>query len=457
MTGPTVDPARATALRLLCCNETDGDGLDELFESLATGDGSDDGNDLDQRDRRFVRQLVAGVTKWRLHLDWILQPHSRRPIDSLTPTVRHALRLALFQIRWLDRVPARAAVHTAVELTKRIEHKGAASFVNAVLRSVSRAGEVEIIYPDRAQDPVGFLSVYHSHPRWLVKRWLTRWGLEQTEALLQANNLQPALYAQRNPLRADHDQFMAGLPAGAHPRQIDDTTYEVTTPEGFFESPIFTQGGAYVQDVAAARPVQLLAPVAGERILDLCAAPGGKSIQTAIACGDDVRLVACDRSPARLRRLCESRQRLGLRSIQCIGADGDHLPLQLVADGRDQGWFDRVLLDAPCSGTGVLRRHADARWNKRPKDLKGQGQRQLGLLRAAFRALRPGGTLVYSTCSLEQEENDDVVDAFLASEPAAQLATDTPEPAARFHLNLPGRDEGDGSFSARLQKMPTPC
>lgn len=457
------DPARTAAVRLLCRNEAEGIGLDELFEGLTEigqppidivqppTDAPVLTENLDRRDLRFVRQLVAGVTKWRLHLDWILQPHSKRLLKDLTPTVRQALRLALFQMRWLDRVPARAAVDTAVELTKRLEHRGAASFVNAVLRALTRADGQAIVYPDRDKDLVGHLSIIHSHPRWLVERWLTRWGAPQTEMLLEANNLQPLLYVQRNRLRADHDQFIAGLPAGAHPRQIDDTTYEVTAPEGFFESATFTTGGAFVQDVAATQAVRLLAPVVGERVLDLCAAPGGKSIQAAITCQDKVRIVASDRSAIRLQRLRESLRRLGLQSIRCLAADGDRLPLRSTSEGD----FDRVLIDAPCSGTGVLRRHADARWNKRAKDLPGHARRQSRLLAAGFGALRPGGVLVYSTCSLEQEENEDVVDAFLRDQPCARLVP--PDASSRFVQNLPGRDEGDGSFAARLEKVNSPC
>ncbi len=422
--------------------------LGELIDGLA-GESADphppdSGNDLDRRDLRFVRQLVAGVTKWRLHLDWILRPHSKRPLHELTPVVRQVLRLALFQIRWLDRVPVRAAVHSAVELTKQFEHRGAASYVNAVLRSLSRT-EDEIKYPDRAADPAHHLSIVQSHPRWLVDRWLARWDYAQTEALLKANNQHPMLYVHRNPLRADHERFLEYLPAATHPRRLDETTYELTAPEGFFESRAFVQGHAYVQDVAASHAVRLLAPESGQRMLDLCAAPGGKAVQAAIAAKDDIDIVACDPSAARLQLLRQTRQRLGLRSIRCIGSDGIRLAL-----GPDDTGFDRVLVDAPCSGTGIFRRHADARWHKRAKDLPQHAQRQLSLLKSGFSCLRPGGILVYSTCSLEPEENDDVVRTFLEQETAARLDDSGAE--TRYE-SVPGRDEGDGSFAIRICRV----
>jgi len=448
-TGSSADPARTLALTLLCRAESENRPLDELIGELTAetaGDiDADPARDLDGRDLRFVRQLVAGVTKWRLHIDWILRPHSKRPLPELTATVRHALRLAVFQMRWLDRVPARAAVHSAVELTKCFEHRGAASYVNAVLRNLTRADE-PIAYPDRETNLAHHLSVVHSHPRWLVERWLSRWELPQTEALLRANNEHPLLYARRNPLRAGHDQFLGNLPAGAHPRQVDETTYEVSAPEGFFQSPAFVKGQAYVQDLAASEPVRMLAPAIGERCLDLCAAPGGKAIQAAIAGKDEIELIAVDRSPQRLRLLRQSAQRLGLSSIRCVAGDGDEIPL-----GQRTG-FDRVLVDAPCSGTGVFRRHPDARWNKRAKDLPRHAKRQLQLLHSGFRHLCVGGVLVYSTCSLEMEENDQVVESFLAQQPDARLDEDASDRPPRFQ-SVPGRDEGDGSFAVRLKKV----
>ncbi|MBT5056446.1 MAG: 16S rRNA (cytosine(967)-C(5))-methyltransferase RsmB [Gemmatimonadetes bacterium] len=441
---PIADPARAAALQLLCRAEEENKPPDEMIEAL-----DESASDLDRRDLRFIRQLVAGVTKWRLHLDWILRPHSKRPLQELTPTVRQVLRLALFQIRWLDRVPDRAAVHSAVELTKHFEHRGAASYVNAVLRNLMRAVD-EISYPDPATEPGKHLSIVHSHPQWLVERWLARWDYAQTEALLRANNQHPLLYAHRNGLRADHERFLENLPAGAHPKRVDDTTYEVSAPEGFFESVAFAEGQVYVQDIAATAAVRMLDPQQGDRMLDLCAAPGSKSVQAAIAAEDNIEIIACDRSASRLQLLRQSSRRLGLRSIHCVSSDGKRVALQ----STDRG-FDRVLIDAPCSGTGVFRRNADARWHKRAEDLTRHAQRQVDLLRTGFQHLRPGGTLVYSTCSLEPEENDDVVDTFLAQESAASLKVDT-EWGARFE-SVPGRDDGDGSFAIRLQKDQHAC
>jgi 16S rRNA (cytosine967-C5)-methyltransferase len=435
------DPARSEAVRLLSQVEA-GSRLEPLLEALDQR--------LDRRDRRFVHELSAGTLQWRSRLDWILNAFSKRPVDSLSPSVRQILRLGTYQLLWLNRVPQRAAVHTAVDLARHHGHAGVASFVNAVLRRVSaEGGRVE--YPSRDDDPVAYLATYHSHPPWLVSRWLARWGGLLTEALLKANNRRPSLYVRPHP-QDDLPQLLAALPASLGAIAVDGRpgVCELTQPDGFFDSEPFQAGRCYVQDINAALGAELLAPDPGDRILDACAAPGGKAVQLANAGSGPGFVTAVDMSRSRLQRLRDNALRLRLSQLGPCVADATAGPYRSAT-------FDRVLVDVPCSGTGILGRHPDARWRKNEADLPRQSARQMAILESAYEALRPGGVVVYSTCSLEEEENDAVVDRFLARHADVEL-----EPASvhvpgvawarRTVQTLPGREPGDGAYAARLRK-----
>ncbi len=427
------DPARDLALRLLCQFENTGAPLDQCLEGL-------DQRLRDPRDRRLARHLVLGVTRWQAQLDWILGCFTRRPLASCDPLVRQILRLGAFQILHLDKVPQRAAVHTSVELAKHRARRGVPEMVNAVLRRVT-AIAADPPMPDRNLDLAGHLAVRHSHPRWLVERWLARWGTSAAEALLQADNQQPPLYVRRH--RPSAEPPPAAVPAGPVP-----DFYALADSEAFFQSPAFRAGDYQVQDINAGLPVLLLQPQPRERVLDACSAPGGKATQMAAQMQDQGLVVAADLSARRLGRLRENHTRLGLHSLRL-----------LVEDARSghSGPFDRILVDAPCSATGTLARHPDVRWRKQPGQLPGLSATQHAMLCRSFDRLRPGGVLVYSTCSLEDEENAQVVERFLSTTPSAQL-----EPARGFFpgqpwagayvQTLPGRESGDGCFAARIRR-----
>lgn len=440
----TWDPARTAALRLLHQFEIQGDFLvlERLLAQL-------DGQLPDSRDRRFARQLALGCVRWQKRLDWIADQFTRRPVASLPLWTRLLLRLGLYQLFWLDRVPQRAAVHSSVELTKRFVHQGAASLVNAVLRRALREA-AQIRYPCPRQEPVAYLAVFHSHPEWLVERWLERWGLERTAALLEANNTQPPLYIRLNNLRAEPESLdIAALelrPAGPVPGYC-----EAVDPEKLFQSPAFAAGCFQVQDINAALPVALLAPRPGERLLDLCCAPGGKTVQMAMETGDSSLVLAADLAPQRLLRVRENLRRLQLRNVHLVVQDGRCPAVR-------PGSLARILADVPCSATGILGRHPDIRWRRQPEQLPALAARQEELLTQAFSLLPAEGVLVYSTCSLEPEENAAVVERFLQRTPDAEL-----EPAEGFFPNrpwagrylqtLPGREPGDGCFAARIRRL----
>ena len=430
------DLARLAAARLLHDLEQQTQPFDELLQAL-------DASLPTNRDVRFARQLVLGAVRWQKRLDWIIATCCTRPIARLSPWARHILRLGTYQLFWLDRVPQSAAVHTSVELAKHLTHQGIASLVNAVLRNLLRQ-QAQISYPDQQQTPTRYLAVYHSHPEWLVERWVGRWGRESVEPLLVANNQPAALNVYLNPLRANRE-LVAELDLVPVERP---GFYRATNGADLFASRAYQQGQFQVQDPNAGLAVALLDPQPGERLLDLCSAPGGKAVQAAIAMADRGWVVAADISLSRLNRVRDNARRLRLRAIRPVARDG-------TTSGC--GTFDRVLADVPCSATGVLGRRPDARWRRKPTEFAALTARQQMLIQRAYEHLRPGGVLVYSTCSLEEEENEAIVERFLKQTPTAQLErADAHFPAqpwaGRYVLTIPGQHAGDGSFAARIRK-----
>ena len=435
------DPARLAAARLLCDLERQVQPFDQLLQTL-------DESLPTNRDARFARQLVLGAVRWQKRLDWIIATCCVRPIAQLSPWARHILRLGTYQLFWLDRVPQSAAVHTSVELAKHLAHQGIASLVNAVLRNLLRQ-RARVRYPDQRQTPTHYLAVYHSHPEWLVERWVGRWGREITEHLLVANNQPAALNIYLNPLRASREitSELDLAPVGSRPG-----FYRAANGADLFASRAYQQGQFQVQDPNAGLAVALLDPQPGERLLDLCSAPGGKAMQAAIAMADCGLVVAADISLARLDRVRENARRLRLRAICPVARDG-------TTPGC--GAFDRVLADVPCSATGVLGRRPDARWRRQPAEFAALTARQQVLIQRAYEHLRPGGVLVYSTCSLEEEENEAIVARFLKQTPTARLErADAHFPAqpwaGRYVRTIPGQHAGDGSFAARIRKGTAP-
>ena len=432
---PKTDPARTAAAYTLAALEDNAVALDERLIAL-------DANLGEERDRRFARQLVFGVLRWQGRIDWIIGQLSRRPLAACTPNLRQILRLGVFQLLWLDRVPPSAAVHTCVELAKRLVNPGAAKLVNAVLRRLIRQ-EQTIPYP--FPDSIDFLAVYHSHPAWLIERWLKRWGRATTIRLLKANNTIAPLFIRQVSWGLTPPQ---PLPCSARPAGPLADYYRIDNPSALFKSTLYKEGAFQVQDIQAGLPAALLEARPGESVLDTCAAPGGKTVQLGIAMANSGLLVAADRSPNRLLRVRENARRLGLSSIKIVAAD--------ACQGLT-GSFDRILVDAPCSGTGTLGRRPDGRWRKFPGQLPKLAKAQYTLLTNAFALLRRGGTIVYSTCSLELEENDFLVERFLHTTADAHLekASDffpNRAWAGRYIQTVPGREPGDGSFAARIRK-----
>jgi 16S rRNA (cytosine967-C5)-methyltransferase len=385
-------------------------------------------------------------------VDWTLAGVVRYPLEELPPRIRAILRSGVYQLLFLRRVPAHAVVHDAVSLARVHGHPGVARLVNAVLRQMAARGERPL--PD---DPVQRLAVEHSHPRWLVERWLQRLGLEQTVELCRAHNAPPPVAVRVNVLARRPEEVAAHL-ASAGVRVRPTVLAEGLIVDGPAEPRrrLVEEGVLTVQDLGAMLVTHALYPRPGETIIDACAAPGGKATHIAERLRDRGRVIACDVHAGRLEVVRRRARALGLRSIEAVVADARTL------GERWPGAADRVLVDAPCSGLGVVRRRPEIRWRVLPEHLPAHAARQLELLCGACGAVRPGGVLLYSVCTTEPEEGPEVVAQFLRARPDFMPDPDLPVPDGLpvggdppGVLTLwPHRHDTDGFYIARVRRLP---
>jgi 16S rRNA (cytosine967-C5)-methyltransferase len=414
---------------------------------------------LSPEDRGLVHELFAGVLRHRSALDWRLAACSTRRWGMMTPAVQTILRLGAYQLLFLDRIPPHAAVHETVALAKVMAQENDVGFTNAVLRALERRKD-ELKVPSLLDRPVDHLTAEFSHPVWLVRRWLKRFGLQRTMALCRANNVIPPTTLRVNTLRTTRDRLIDVLakegltaePSAVSPQGL------VLAKGAPAASRAFSQGWYYVQDEAAQLVGLALAPRPGERILDACAAPGGKSLHLAELMGDRGEIVAVDSSAERIELIAQNCRRLGVASIRTIVAD-----LTRADAAASLGRFDRILVDAPCTALGVLRRHPEAKWHKTEALIGRLVSTQRAILDAVAPLLKPGGVLVYATCSTEREENEERVEAFLRTHQGwvAQDLREALPPAAaplitpQGYLSTMGNAFNmDHFFAARLTAAP---
>ena len=373
----------------------------------------------DERDRALAAAIVHGTLRWQRACDYLVGRVATRPLESLDHEVLVILRLSLYQIVHLDRVPSAAVVDDAVSLTRAAGKKSATGFVNAVLRSTLRQRH-HLPLPARPDDPTDreaamlYLGVACSHPDWLAARWLDRFGFERTEKWLHFNNEPAPLTLSVNRLRATRDEVRTALAAeGVESEHTSFARHGLRVVAG---NPL-RQGSRepfLVQDEASQLVPLAVDAQPGERVLDLCAAPGGKTVMMCNDMGDSGVLVACDVRARRMALLRDTIRQAGCQHVYAVHVPTEG-PLPFSGD------FDRVLIDAPCSGLGTVRRDPDIKWRRHESDLAGLADRQLALLRRAANALKLGGRLVYATCSSEPEENERVIDRFLSSESGFRL------------------------------------
>ncbi len=405
-----------------------------------------------ERDRALATELVYGTLRWQRYLDWVLAPHSKRPLATLDPRPLVLLRMAAYQIAFLERVPSFAAVNDAVSLARR-DRPGVAGFVNAALRSFARRGRRER-EPRPPADPVEALALRCSFPTWLATRWVERYGLAEAEALMRALNDRPPLTLRSNTLRLPREALAERL-AREEGLVSRPTAY---APEGLVVEPggrpaawrAFADGACTVQDEASMLVARLLEPRAGETVADVCAAPGTKTTHLAQLMANRGRLLAFDPQPARLALVKEAAGRLGVAVVETV--DGT---VEALAPGF-RAACAAVLVDAPCSNLGVLRRAPEVKWRRTPPDLAAAGIRQRAILAAAATMVRPGGRLVYATCSLEPEENEAVTRAL--TEARADFRLDPPSafavPLEHGVLRcLPHRHGTDGFTAVRFRRI----
>jgi 16S rRNA (cytosine967-C5)-methyltransferase len=425
---------RQIAAQILQRRQTHNEFTENLLESAFAQ------TRLSSADRGLCQELVYGVIRWQATLDWLIA----RKTDGREQkaALQNLLRLGLYQIFWLDRIPDHAAVHETVELAKRDGFGAQAGFVNAVLRGYLReAGETKKLLAElkTTQPAIGW-----SHPEWLVSRWQKRWGAERTTQLLEWNNTPPKIFARVNRLKTDAGKLLEKW-------REEDVEYDFVRRDWLEENLIFElkshpplarlesfqQGGFYIQDPGTLLAPCILAPQPGETILDFCAAPGGKTTFIAQLMNNQGRIVAHDVSEERLKLVRENFARLGVTCAEAI--QNSELKTQ-------NSKFDRILVDVPCSNTGVMRRRVDLRWRIQPEEIERLRAMQQDLLDRAASAVKSGGVLVYSTCSLEPEENQEVVKRFLDEHRNFKL---------EFERELlPFVGGVDGAFVARLKRLP---
>jgi 16S rRNA (cytosine967-C5)-methyltransferase len=447
------DP-RKIALAVLSKKEKSCKTLDRIFKEAV------DPNPLPAKDRALLNALVYGVLRWRGRLDFLISQFSNKKLAKIDPAILNTLRLGLYQIIYMTRIPNSAAVNTSVQLAKSKAPPWVAGFVNGILRNAARKSD-QLPCPDHDKNPIQAIASEKSAPVWLVKRWLDRFGHQPAAALLDALNSVPPISIRTNTLKSNSNQLLAALETLTE--KIEATEF---APDGIrFHSPktripdmdAFKQGWFQVQDEAAQLVTLLLDPQPGESVLDACAGLGGKTGHIAQQMNNQGNIVALDVDTEKLNQLEAQMARLGVSIVTTRRHD-----LENAVDARKDQSFDRILLDAPCTGLGVLRRNPDAKWDRSKKDLERLARRQIKFLVSLKRLLKVSGILVYAVCSVEPEENEAVIDAFLSKCPGFEVDPDPGKLPRRIYARFenetgfkthPFFKAMDGFYMVRLKRI----
>ncbi|MES5395201.1 16S rRNA (cytosine(967)-C(5))-methyltransferase RsmB [Bacillus amyloliquefaciens] len=411
-------------------------------------------NTLSDQDRGLLTELVYGTLQNKIALDYMLKPFIRKP-NKVKPWVIQLLRLSAYQMEYLEKVPDRAAIHEAVEIAKKRGHKGIASFVNGILRSLQREGAPSFA---EIEDPVLRLSTETSHPEWLVKEWVEAYGFEAAEKICRIHLVPPKQTLRVNQIKADKETLLNEMEnAGLEAEAGDLSPDAIKLLKGSIASTEFFQNGQVsIQDESSMLVARALDPKPGETVLDACAAPGGKSAHIAELMKNEGSLTSLDLHRHKVKLIQEGAERLGLTII-----DAQTMDARKAGDAFGAERFDRILVDAPCSGFGVIRRKPDMKYTKTPEDSRRLSEIQLGILREIAPLVKKGGTLVYSTCTMDRTENEEVMHAFIQEhpefEPDLSLEKRLPEKARPFVQDgslqiLPHYFGTDGFFISSMRK-----
>ncbi|WP_280146028.1 16S rRNA (cytosine(967)-C(5))-methyltransferase RsmB [Bacillus amyloliquefaciens] len=411
-------------------------------------------NTLSDQDRGLLTELVYGTLQNKIALDYMLKPFIRKP-NKVKPWVIQLLRLSAYQMEYLEKIPDRAAIHEAVEIAKKHGHKGIASFVNGILRSLQREGAPSFA---EIEDPVLRLSTETSHPEWLVKEWVEAYGFEAAEKICRIHLVPPKQTLRVNQIKADKETLLNEMEnAGLEAEGGDLSPDAIKLLKGNIASTEFFQNGQVsIQDESSMLVARALDPKPGETVLDACAAPGGKSAHIAELMKNEGSLTSLDLHRHKVKLIQEGAKRLGLTII-----DAQTMDARKAGDAFGAERFDRILVDAPCSGFGVIRRKPDMKYTKTPEDSRRLSEIQLGILREIAPLVKKGGTLVYSTCTMDRTENEEVMHAFIQEhpefEPDLSLEKRLPEKARPFVQDgslqiLPHYFGTDGFFISSMRK-----
>jgi len=403
-------------------------------------------------DKALLSEIVNGVIRWRAKLDWILTGFYHGDFQKNLNWVKNAMRVGLYQILYLTKIPQAVAIYETVEIVKRVQGEKTAGIVNGVLRNILRNLD-NIRYPELADDPYYYLSVIYSFPKWLIKKWVDHYGKEETEKMLIAMNKRPYVPARINTLKSDGQAFKNFLETNEmifKPYSYHENTMMIFNPKiNIFETEFFLNGEIAIQDPSASLAVHLAKPEPGMRVADVCAAPGGKSFYIAELMQNQGEIIALDKYPSKLKLIEEGANRLGINIIKTLAADAAEV------DFDEQ--FDLVFADVPCTGLGTISKKPDIKWKRENEDIIKLSKIQKNIIDNAAELVKPGGVLLYSTCTIEPEENADNVRYFLEKHPEFEL-----DPAEKYlpekvctdgmMQTYPHRHSCDGAFAARLVK-----
>lgn len=422
-----LSPAREAALKTLYAVEKDGAYLNIALNDII-GECK-----LSQSDAGLCTEIVLGVERNRLYIDNIISNLSSIRLKKISVWILNILRIGIYSLKFLEKIPESATVNECVKLAKRYGHAKSSGFVNAVLRKAASSGD---FLPEKESDE--YLSVFYSYPDWMVQKWKSE-GVSDIEELMHSGNMTPPTYLRRNELKGDFE-----IPDGIEKAPLGKNSYIYTKSGAFNGTKLQKDGYFSIQDVASQLAVEALEPKAGMEVLDLCAAPGGKSEYIAELMGNSGRVIACDLYPHKTELIDKSAERLGIEIIETLVNDAEKFV------PRFENRFDRVLLDAPCSGLGIIRRKPDIKWNKDACDCSSLAKTQFKMLSNAKRYVKKGGILVYSTCTISRMENEQMAQLFLRENKNFEaLPTDYMNEKGYCQL-LPNIHNTDGFFIARF-------
>lgn len=408
--------ARSIAVKVLCrCERTDS-FLEKILDYELKNEN------LNEFDKSLVNELSHGVIRWMRRLDWFLNGFYRGNYEKCLPEVKNTLRVAMYQILFLNKIPHFAAVNEAVEFIKKIRNEKHAGVVNGLLRTILRTLD-NLVWPSREIDEVNYLGIVQSHPNWMVKRWIQRFGFDDAVKLCEANNKRPVLSIRINKLKISEPEFEKYLTERNiqfRKSELLDNFYTIKLVSKLFTEDLFREGGFSIQDISAGFVSNLVAPEENELIVDLCAAPGGKTTHMSQLMNNSGEIIAIEKYLGRLETLKRNIERLGATNVKLLHDDLNNPKSKLLNEDLI-GKADKILLDAPCSGLGVLSKKPDIKWKRELNDIKELQELQKQMISNAAKYVKPGGSLIYSTCTIESEENSEITEYFLANHPDFEI------------------------------------